>query len=77
MRFSLGQLLSFMKSIETNPGLDAAVEVTSTGKDQVMIDSKNGERESVVRVTLEDNVIKAIYAAGTAARAAVDSSFNR
>jgi hypothetical protein len=68
MRFSLGQLLSFMKSIETNPGLDAAVEVTSAGKDQIMIDSKNGERESVVRITLEDNVIKAVSAAGTASR---------
>jgi hypothetical protein len=33
-----------------------------------MIDSKNGDRETVVRVTLEDNVIKAISAAGTAAR---------
>jgi hypothetical protein len=68
MRFSLGQLLTFMKAIETNPGIDAAVEVTSAGKDQIMIDSKNGDRETVVRVTLEDNVIKAISAAGTAAR---------
>ncbi|XZE22391.1 hypothetical protein SH449x_002316 [Pirellulaceae bacterium SH449] len=66
MRFSLGQLLSFMKSIETNPGLDAAVEVTSAGKDQIMIDSKNEGRDAVVRVTLEDNVIKAVSASMTA-----------
>lgn len=66
MRFSLGQLLSFMKSIETNPGLDAAVEVTSAGKDQIMIDSKNEGRDAVVRVTLEDNVIKAVSASVTA-----------
>jgi hypothetical protein len=55
-----------MKSIETNPGLDAAVEVTSAGKDQIMIDSKNEGRDAVVRVTLEDNVIKAVSASVTA-----------
>jgi hypothetical protein len=43
-------------------------EVAAGGADKIAIDSKSGDRETVVRISLEDNVLKAISAAATAAR---------
>ncbi len=67
-RFSLGQLLQFIQSIEANPAVEAMAEVAAGGSDKIAIDSKSGDRETVVRISLEDNVLKAISAAATAAR---------
>lgn len=67
-RFSLGQLLQFIQSIEANPAVEAMAEVAAGGADKIAIDSKSGDRETVVRISLEDNVLKAISAAATAAR---------
>jgi hypothetical protein len=67
-RFSLGKMLQFVQSIESNPAVDAMIETTANGGDNVMIDSQTGDRQSLVRITLEDNVLKAISSGARAAQ---------
>ncbi|AMV33910.1 hypothetical protein VN12_17405 [Pirellula sp. SH-Sr6A] len=74
-RFNLTQLLTYIQSIKSNPVVDAMLETASGGADKVMVDSKVGDRESVVRITFEDNVIKAISSGAKAAQGGGQGGF--
>jgi hypothetical protein len=67
-RFSLGKLLQFVQTIESNPAVDAMIETTASGGDNIMVDSQAGDRQSLLRITLEDNVLKAISSGAKAAQ---------
>ena len=64
MRFALAQLLNYMQSIQSTPAAEAMLNsaTASVGNDRIMIDSQSSERGAVVRLTLEDGVMKAIAA---------------
>ena len=62
MRFGLTQLLNYIQSIEPTPVSEAMLSAATSGNDRVMIDSQSVERGAVVRLTLEDGVLKAIAA---------------
>lgn len=64
MRFALAQLLNYIQSIQSSPVADAMLNsaTASAGNDRIMIDSQASERGAVVRLTLEDGVLKAIAA---------------
>ncbi|XZE43454.1 hypothetical protein SH467x_003014 [Pirellulaceae bacterium SH467] len=74
-RFNLTQLLTYIQSVQSNPVVDAMLETASGGADKVMVDSKVGDRESVVRITFEDNVIKAISSGAKAAQGGGQGGF--
>jgi hypothetical protein len=66
MRLTLSQVLTFAQSIESNPVVEAMVNAITSGNDKVMIDSEIADRAAMIRVTLEDGVIKAIAAGAKA-----------
>lgn len=74
-RFNLTQLLTYIQSIESNPIVDAMLETAAGGADKVMVDSKVGDRESAIRITFEDNVLKAISSGAKAAQGGGQGGF--
>ena len=62
MRLVLSQLLNYVQSIEPTPISDAMLNAASAGNDRILIDSQSIERGIVVRLSLEDGVMKAIAA---------------
>ena len=64
MRLVLSQLLNYIQSIEASPVSEAMLNAASAavGNDRIMIDSISMERGVVVRLSLEDGVMKAIGA---------------
>lgn len=60
MRLVLSQLLGFIQSVESNPVVDGMIAAIGSGNDKIMVDSRTVERGSVVTITLEDGVLKAI-----------------
>jgi len=62
MRLVLSQLLGYIQSIEATPVSEAMLGAATTGNDRIMIDSQNVERGAVVRLSIEDGVMKAIAA---------------
>ena len=69
MRLTLSQLLNYIQSIESTPASEAMLNAATSGNDRIMIDSQVVERGAVVRVSLEDGVIKAISAGVKAGQA--------
>ncbi len=63
-RVILSQVLKFIKSIESNPVVDAMITAAeqATGNDKILVDSKTETDGSVVRLTVEDGVLKAVSA---------------
>jgi hypothetical protein len=70
MRFALTQLLNYMQTIQPSPVAEAMLNSAAVGNDRVMIDSQSSERGAVVRLTLEDGVMKAIAAGAKAGQGA-------
>ena len=62
MRLVLSQLLNYVQSIEPTPISEAMLNAASAGNDRILIDSRSIERGIVVRLSLEDGVMKAIAA---------------
>jgi len=71
MRLVLSQLLNYIQSIEASPISEAMLNAASAavGNDRIMIDSASIERGVVVRLSLEDGVMKAIAAGVKAGQA--------
>ena len=71
MRLVLSQLLNFIQSIEASPISEAMLNAASAadGNDRIMVDSASMERGVVVRLSLEDGVMKAIAAGVKAGQA--------
>ena len=68
MRLVLSQLLSYIQSIEATPVSEAMLGAATTGNDRIMVDSQTVERGAVVRLSIEDGVMKAIAAGVKAGR---------
>ncbi len=62
MRLGLSQLLNYVQSIEPTPVSEAMLSAASAGNDRILVDSRSIERGIVVRLSLEDGVMKAIAA---------------
>ncbi len=64
MRFDLTQLLNFIQSVDSNPAvapiIDGMLSALSSGEDRILLDSKLIERGSIVRLTIQEGVLKAI-----------------
>jgi len=71
MRLVLSQLLNYIQSIEASPISEAMLNAASAadGNDRIMVDSASMERGVVVRLSLEDGVMKAIAAGVKAGQA--------
>ena len=71
MRLVLSQLLNYIQSIEASPVSEAMLNAVSAavGNDRIMIDSTSIERGVIVRLSLEDGVMKAIAAGVKAGQA--------
>ena len=69
MRLGMAQLLQYIQSIEPTPISEAMLSAASGGNDSIMIDSQNIERGAVIRLSLEDGVMKAIAAGVKAGQA--------
>ncbi len=69
MRLGMAQLLNYIQSIEPTPISEAMLSAASGGNDSIMIDSQNIERGAVIRLSLEDGVMKAIAAGVKAGQA--------
>ncbi len=68
MRLVLSQLLGYIQSIESTPVSEAMLGAATTGNDRIMVDSQTVERGAVVRLSIEDGVMKAIAAGVKAGR---------
>ena len=62
MKLVLSQLLNYINTIEATPVSEAMLNAASSGNDRILIDSQTTERGAVVRLSLEDGVVKAIAA---------------
>jgi hypothetical protein len=62
VRMSLSQLLNYIQSIEATPISEAMLSAATTGNDRLSVESRNMDRGYVVRLSLDDGVIKAISA---------------
>ncbi len=60
MRLGLSPLLNYIQSIQPTPISEAMLSAASAGNDRILLDSKTIERGVVVRLSLEDGVMKAI-----------------
>jgi len=71
MRLVLSQLLNYIQSIEASPVSEAMLNAASATKDndRIMVDSASIERGVIVRLSLEDGVMKAIAAGVKAGQA--------
>jgi hypothetical protein len=71
MRLVLSQLLNYIQSIEATPISEAMLNAASaaSGNDRIMVDSTSIERGLIVRLSLEDGVLKAIAAGVKAGQA--------
>ena len=71
MRLVLSQLLNFVQSVEATPISEAMLNAASAAKDndRIMVDSTSIERGLIVRLSLEDGVMKAIAAGVKAGQA--------
>ena len=70
LRLVLSQLLNYVQSIEPTPISEAMLNAASAGNDRILIDSQSIERGIVVRLSLEDGVVKAIAAGVKAGQSA-------
>ena len=68
MRLVLSQLLNYVQSIEPTPVSEAMLNAAAAGSDRILIESQSIERGMVVRLSLEDGVMKAIAAGVKAGR---------
>jgi hypothetical protein len=68
MRLVVSQLLGYIQSIEATPVSEAMLGAATTGNDRIMVDSQTVERGAVVRLSIEDGVMKAIAAGVKAGR---------
>ena len=62
MRLTMTQLLNYIQSIQSTPFSEAMLNATTSGNDQISIDSQIVERGAVVRLSVEDGVIKGVSA---------------
>jgi len=62
MRLVFSKVLNFVQSIKATPISEAMLDAASAGSDRILIDSKTSDRGMVVRLSLEDGVVKAIAA---------------
>ena len=71
MRLVLSQVLNYIQSIEASPVSEAMLNAASAavGNDRIMIDSTSIERGVIVRLSVEDGVMKAIAAGVKAGQA--------
>ena len=60
MRLALSQLLNYIQSIKPTPISEAMLSAASAGNDRILVDSQPIERGIVIRLSLEDGVMKAI-----------------
>lgn len=75
MRLVLSQLLNYIQSIESTPISEAMLNAATPGNDRIMIDSTLISRGMVVRLSLEDGVLKAISAGVKAGQSANGGGF--
>ena len=71
MRLVLSQLLNFIQTVEATPISEAMLNAATAavGNDRIMVDSTTNERGLIVRLSLEDGVMKAIAAGVKAGQA--------
>jgi hypothetical protein len=69
MRLTLSQLLNYIQSIESTPASEAMLNAATAGNDKITIDSQTVDRGAVMRIVLEDGVVKAIAAGVKAGQA--------
>ena len=62
MRLVLSQLLNYIQTIEPTPVSEAMLSAAAVGNDRILVESQSIERGIVVRLSLEDGVMKAIAA---------------
>ena len=62
MRLVLSQLLNYIQRIEATPISEAMLNAASTGNDRILVESQSIDRGIIVRLSLEDGVMKAIAA---------------
>lgn len=62
MRLTMTQLLNYIQSIQSTPVSEAMLNATTSGNDRISIDSQIVERGAVVRLSVEDGVIKGVSA---------------
>ncbi|MEQ1824491.1 MAG: hypothetical protein ABL921_01025 [Pirellula sp.] len=70
VRLALSQLLNFVHAIESNPISEAMLSAATSGNDRILVDSSTIERGYVVRLSLDDGVVKAIAAGAKAGQGA-------
>lgn len=68
LRSKLSKLASFIDSIQTNPAVAAFAAATASGNDFVTVDSKVEGLDSVIRISVGDQVFKGAQEATKAAR---------
>ena len=69
MKLVLSQLLKFVQDIEATPISESMLNAATAGNDRISIESQTMERGAVVRLSLEDGVMKAIAAGVKAGQA--------
>lgn len=62
MRLVLSQLLNYIQKIEATPVSEAMLNAAVAGNDRILVESQSIERGIIVRLSLEDGVMKAIAA---------------
>lgn len=62
MRLVLSQLLNYIQRIEATPISEAMLNAAAAGNDRILVESQSMERGIIVRLSLEDGVMKAIAA---------------
>ncbi len=62
MRLVLSQLLNYIQKIEATPISEAMLNAAAGGNDRILVESQSMERGIIVRLSLEDGVMKAIAA---------------
>ncbi len=62
MRLVLSQLLNYIQKIEATPISEAMLNAAAAGNDRILVESQSMERGIIVRLSLEDGVMKAIAA---------------
>jgi len=62
MRLVLSQLLNYIQRIEATPISEAMLNAAVAGNDRILVESQSMERGIIVRLSLEDGVMKAIAA---------------
>ncbi len=61
-RIDVSQVLGLIQSVDSNPVVDAMLNSMSAGDDMILVDSQVINRGSVVRITVQEGLIKGIAA---------------